>query len=73
MQSRIGSVIETATNIVLGFIISLALNGWVLPLMGYHITMSENLVVVTIFTVVSMIRSYVLRRFFNLVSKNHGI
>ncbi len=73
MQTRIGSAIETATNIVLGFVISLALNGWILPLLGYHITMSENLVVVTVFTVVSMLRSYALRRVFNAISKKHGV
>ena len=73
MQTRKGSAIETATNIVLGFLISLAINGWILPLLGYHVTAAENLLIVCVFTVASMIRSYALRRWFNWLSVKHGL
>lgn len=68
MQSKLGSLVETMTNIVIGFIISFVLNATLLPALGYNVTFSENLVIVLAFTIVSMIRSYILRRFFNWVS-----
>lgn len=65
MQTRIGSATETATNIILGFGMSMLINGVLLPSMGFHVTAAQNLEIVAIFTVVSVIRSYSLRRFFN--------
>ena len=73
MQSKVGSLIETMTNIVIGFIISFLLNATLLPALGYNVTFSENLFIVIAFTVVSMIRSYILRRFFNWVSIQYKI
>jgi hypothetical protein len=65
MQSKIGSAVETATNIATGFLISMLLNATLLPALGYNVTVQENLIIVVSFTVVSAIRSYALRRFFN--------
>ena len=65
-QTRLESLLEAIINTVIGFV--LALGTWqfiVAPLMGYVVTMKDNLLITGIFTVVSVSRGYVLRRFFN--------
>lgn len=65
-QSRLESLIESTINIGSGFFISLAL--WVfviVPVWNVPVTFGDNLIITAAFTVVSVIRSYVWRRFFN--------
>jgi len=68
MQTRIGSLTETVTNILIGFIISMSINAWILPLMGFNVTLTQNFIITVTFTVFSIIRSYLLRRMFNSIS-----
>ena len=65
MQSKKDSFIETLTSVFVGWIIGVILNILVLPLFDYNITVIDSLWVSLIFTVVSVIRGYVTRRFFN--------
>jgi|GEM_PF-808387 len=67
-QSRRASMVETVANLVIGFIVSLLITAAVLPLYGHHVTVSENIQITAIFTVASLLRSYGLRRLFNLFS-----
>ena len=63
-QSKIESALETAANTASGFIVSwLAYRYVVMPHMQ-HIR-NEALWVTALFTVLSLVRSYVWRRFFN--------
>jgi hypothetical protein len=64
-QSRTQSIIETATNILVGYWINFAANLIVLPLFGFHISVRDNLGIGLIYTVISIVRGYVLRRTFN--------
>lgn len=64
-QSRRGSMIEACLNTGIGMIISLCLQLIVFPLFGIHIPLSSDVAILSIFTVASVIRSYVLRRYFN--------
>ena len=65
-QTRLGSAIETAANIVIGYLINFAMNLVVLPVF-FHMTISlaANFWMGMVYTVVSVIRSYCLRRWFN--------
>lgn len=63
MQTKLESLIEALINVLIGFVISLVVNALVLPLVGLDITLSQNLFVGIIFTLVSVARSYLLRRF----------
>ena len=64
-QSRLGSVIEAVLNVGSGFVIALILWQFVVsPLWSYEVTMLDNLGLTSIFTVVSVARSYVWRRVF---------
>ena len=64
-QTRLGSLIEAATNIAIGFGINWIANLAVLPLFGFHVTPSDAVGIGLIFTAISLARSYVIRRWFN--------
>lgn len=66
MQSKLGSLIEVALNTLIGFCISLVANAAILPMFGHgHPTLLNNLGMTAAFTALSLVRSYVLRRWFN--------
>lgn len=64
-QSRRQAVIEAWTNIVIGFSINYVVNIFLLPLVGAQITMANNLWLGCIYTAISMLRQYAIRRWFN--------
>ena len=64
-QSRKGSFIEALTNVVIGYTISFMANAVILTHYGFHITTAQNLQIGVWFTVVSLVRSYLIRRYFN--------
>ena len=65
MQSKKQSLIETLTSVFVGWLIGVILNLTILPLFDYNITLTDSLWVSLIFTIVSVMRSYMIRRFFN--------
>lgn len=67
MQTRKQSLFEAVMNVVVGLGVSMALNFAVFPLFGWHISLGQNIALGVIYTVVSIVRSYCLRRFFNKV------
>ncbi len=64
-QTRLVSVIETTLNTASGYVVSFMVWPLVGPLFGYEVTLSANFWITNIFTVVSLVRSYIWRRFFN--------
>lgn len=64
-QSRKHSMIEAIINVVVGFTINAMLNFAVFPLFGWKISLAQNIALGVIYTVVSIVRSYTLRRVFN--------
>lgn len=65
-QSKLGSLAESAANIAIGFTINFFANMVLLPLVGItQLTVGNNLQLGCAFTVISLARSYVLRRWFN--------
>ena len=69
MQSKKQSLIETLTSVFVGWLIGVILNLTILPLFDYNITVVDSLWVSLIFTTVSVIRGYVIRRWFNSKEK----
>ncbi len=63
-QSRWMSLLEVVTNVLVGYGVAVATQWLVFPLFGLHATLQENLLIGLIFTAVSLVRSYVLRRAF---------
>ena len=63
-QTRWMSLVEAVTNVLVGYGVAVATQWAVFPLFGLHATLQENLLIGLIFTAVSLVRSYVLRRAF---------
>lgn len=64
-QTKLGSLIEASMSTASGFIVALVLWQLVGTFMGYKVTLHDNLIITSIFTVASIARSYVWRRLFN--------
>lgn len=67
-QTRRGSLAESLTNIVVGYGVAFFTQVLIFPWFGLHASTGDNLKIGAIFTVVSLIRSYGLRRAFNFFS-----
>jgi len=65
MQTKLGSLAESAANIAVGFTINYVANLLIFPLFGMHISPGANFIMGLIYTAISLARSYVLRRWFN--------
>lgn len=65
MQTKKQSLIESLTSTTIGIIIGVVLNLTILPIFGYPVSLSDSLWISVIFTIVSIIRSYIIRRWFN--------
>lgn len=70
-QTRTGSIIEAIANVCIGFWINFTANMLIFPLFGFHISPGANFVMGLLYTVISIVRSYVLRRVFNKIKKLH--
>lgn len=57
-QSRIDSLMESVVNIAIGLVILPAV-------LGVSMTLGQNVLIGALFTVISLVRSYVIRRAFN--------
>ena len=64
-QSKSASLCEAITNVSFGFGISVLANFYVLPLWGFKVSPRTSLEIGLAFTLISVIRSYLLRRLFN--------
>jgi hypothetical protein len=64
-QTRLGSFIEAWINVLIGFSINWVMNMLILPLYGFQVTGGQAFSMGLIFTVVSVARSYAVRRWFN--------
>jgi hypothetical protein len=64
-QTKLGSWVEVTTNVAIGFSVALTTQLAVFPLFGIHIPIEDNLQISTLFTAVSILRSYIVRRVFN--------
>lgn len=63
-QSRRMSLAEAIANVAIGYIVAVATQVLVFPLFGIHVTLADDLAIGAIFAMVSIIRSFALRRVF---------
>ena len=66
-QSRVMSLAESLANVAIGYGLAVLTQLLVFPLFGLHTTLAENLTIGAIFTVVSIARSFALRRLFETI------
>lgn len=65
MQTRRMSFVESIVNVLIGYGVSLLSQIIIFPFFNISISLKSNIYIGLWFTVISIIRSYVLRRFFN--------
>lgn len=66
-QSRIMSMIEATTNVVVGYVLAIATQIVVFPWFGIEVVLGAHLAIGLVFVAVSLIRSYLLRRLFEAI------
>jgi len=64
-QSKKHSLIESLVNVLVGYGIALSAQMLIFPLFGIRVSLRDNILIGLLFTVVSIARSYALRRLFN--------
>jgi len=69
MQSKRNSAFEAVTNVAIGYLVSVLANVLILPLFGYNVTIGDSFAIGLAFTLVSLVRSYLLRRAFNWMER----
>lgn len=65
MQSKLQSLWESFVNILIGYLVALASQLLVFPLFDINIPFTDNLLIGLYFTIISLARSYIIRRYFN--------
>lgn len=66
-QSRLMSLIESVANVIVGYGVAVVTQVLIFPLFGLHTTLAQNLKMGAVFTVVSIARSFALRRVFEAI------
>lgn len=68
-QSRLMLLIESATGIVVGFGLAIVAQLLIFPAYGVTLPMHDNIRIARVFTSMSLLRGYVLRRVFVRVGR----
>lgn len=68
-QSRSGSALEAATNVAVGFLLAFVLQVLIYPTLDIVTTPQTNLLIAAMFTLLSVVRSYLVRRAFEQVAR----
>jgi len=72
MQSKKGSLIEITGGLIFGLFLSIFIvQPIVFGMFGVDFGLSGNTTIAVIFTAVSFVRSYIVRRFFNWLHKKY--
>jgi hypothetical protein len=64
-QTKLQSFIESITNVAIGYLVALFSQIIIFPFYGISISITDNLMIGAWFTVISIARSYLIRRYFN--------
>ena len=73
MQSKLESLSEAIINTFIGFVIAFISQLIIFPIVGIDVTLGQNFILTVLFTLVSIIRNYVIRRYFNKKNLNHNL
>jgi hypothetical protein len=67
MQSRRLSLVETMTNVVVGYVLAVTTQITVFPWFGLQVSLGDNLAIGALFLGISLVRGYALRRLFEWI------
>ncbi|WP_193141015.1 hypothetical protein [Meridianimarinicoccus sp. MJW13] len=66
-QSRLMSLVESVANVIVGYGVAVVTQILIFPVFGLQTTLAQNLKMGAIFTIVSIARSFALRRVFEAI------
>jgi hypothetical protein len=66
-QTRLMSLVESVANVIVGYGVAVVTQILIFPIFGLHTTLVQNLKMGAIFTIVSIARSFALRRLFEAI------
>ena len=66
-QSKRMSFLESLINVMVGYGVAVLAQIAIFPMFGLHVALSDNLAIGAIFTGISILRSYTLRRLFEMI------
>ena len=64
-QTKRQSVIESITQTIIGLVTSFLIQIVIYPILNIPVTFSQNLIITFVFFLASILRGYLIRRFFN--------
>jgi hypothetical protein len=64
-QTKKQSLVESLTNTAVGALINLGFSFLIFPVVGIASSGGQNAIVVAFFTIISIVRGFVIRRYFN--------
>lgn len=73
MQSRKRSLLESLANVIVGYGVATLSNLLLLPFFGVHISVAQSAAFGVPMTLISILRSYALRRLFNAWRDHHPV
>ena len=65
MQTKLQSLLESLTNISIGYLVAVGSQFVLFPFFDIHITVADNFIIGLWFTLISLVRGYAVRRWFN--------
>lgn len=65
MQTRKHSLIESISNVAIGYVVAVISQVLIFPWFDVHLPLGDNLAIAAWFTIISILRSYSIRRLFN--------
>lgn len=72
-QSRLMSPVEAIANVIVGYGVAVVTQMLIFPAFGLNTTLAQNLKMGALFTVVSIARSFALRRLFEALKAHEEI
>ena len=72
-QSRLQSLIESMTSTAIGYAVAVLSQLVIFPWFGIKVALTDNLLIAGYFTLISVIRSYLVRRWFNRKGERHEL
>ncbi len=64
-QTRLGSLVESWTNTAIGYVINVLAGLVIYPMFGASFSLLDNMGIGLVFTAISIVRGYAIRRWFN--------
>jgi len=65
MQTKLQSLLESLTNITIGYLVAVGSQFVLFPFFDINISVADNFIIGLWFTLISLVRGYAVRRWFN--------